>query len=131
MQRPSALGLLLRDQVIIDRDSGKPTIVGVFTGMVCSQFPSTPRSFDVFAALTDGQGRITLDLVVSRMASEEPIGVISMEQHFPDPLEVVFVRFRFRALSFSAAGQYLFELYADGELICHNRLRARPSEEES
>jgi hypothetical protein len=74
---------MLCDQLVIDRDSGKPTVVGVFTSLVSSQFPSTPRPFDVFAMLTDGQGRVTLDLVVSRLDADERIGANSIEQNFP------------------------------------------------
>jgi hypothetical protein len=131
MQRPAALGLMLCDQVIVERETGKPTLVGVFTALACSQFPSTPRPFDVFAALTDGQGHVALDLVVSEIETEEQLSAQSLEQDFPDPLQVVNVRFRFRALSFPAAGNYLFELLAEGESICHRRLVVRLSEDQT
>lgn len=129
MQRPSALGLMLCDQVIFDRDNGKPTVFGIFTSVVCGQFPSTPQPFDVDAAITDGQGHVTLDLVVSRLDTAEAVAAYSMEQDIPDPLHVVNVRFRFRAMSFPESGQYLFELLADGEAICRRRLHVKASEE--
>jgi hypothetical protein len=120
---------MLCDQVIVDRESSKPSLIGLFTGMVCSQFPSVPRPLDVFAALTDGQGHIALDLVVSRLADDQQIMVQSLEQDFRNPLEVVYVRFRLRGLSFPASGIYLFELLAEQEAICHCRIRVRSPED--
>jgi hypothetical protein len=129
MQRPSALGLMLCDQVIIERDTNKPTLVGVFKGLGCSQFPSTPRPMEVFAILTDGQGLINLDIVVIRLETDERTAARRIVQEFPTPLDEVDVRFRLRTLSFPAPGTYLFELQADGEAICHRRLRVYHLEE--
>jgi hypothetical protein len=130
MQRPSALGLFLCDQVIFDRDNGKPTLVGIFDAIRCNQFPSPIKPMDAYAVITDGQGTVTLDLVVSSIESGEAITALSMEQDLSDPLAICHVRFRIRAPSFAAPGQYLFELLADGEPICHRRLHVRSSEEE-
>jgi hypothetical protein len=129
MQRPSALGLMLCDQIIIDRDSMKPSLIGLFTAMVCGQFPSPPRQIEVFADLTDGQGEIDLDLVVTHMETNEQLMTYSMTQEFPTPLHVVRARFRLPAFSFPAAGTYLFELHAAGEVICHRRVNVHQREE--
>jgi hypothetical protein len=129
MQRPSALGLMLCDQIIIDRDSMKPSLIGLFTGMGCSRFPSTPRQIEVFADLTDGQGQIDLVLVVSHLETNEQLSTYKMPQEFPSPLHVVHVRFRLPAISFAVEGICLFELHALGEAICHRRVRVYQRED--
>jgi hypothetical protein len=130
MQRPSALGLMLCDHVVFEHGTLKPTLVGIFTTLASEPFPSVPRPIDVFAALTDGLGRMVLDLVVTRLEDDQQISAQSVEQEFRDPLQVVNVCFRFRSLSFPAPGQYLFQLLAEGEPVCHRRLRVRPSGDE-
>jgi hypothetical protein len=129
MQRPSALGLFLCDQVIFDRDTNRPTPVGIFSTLRCDRFPSAAHSFDVFAALTDGQGQVTLEITVTRLDTDQEASVIRREFDFPDPLAVLNLRFRVRTLSFPVPGVYLFELLADGEVICHRRLTVLPEGE--
>jgi hypothetical protein len=114
MQRPSDLGLMLCDHVLFEHRTLKPTLVGIFTTLASEAFPSVPRPIDVFAALTDGQGRMVLDLVVTRLDMDQQISAQSIEQEFLDPLQVVNVCFRFRSLAFPEAGHYLFQLLAEG-----------------
>jgi len=128
MQRPSALGLTLCDQIIIDRETLKPSLIGVFTAFSSNHFPTSPRHIEVFAALTDGQGRVVLDLVVTNLNTEEQIAGRSMEQEFPDPLRTIHARFRLLALSFPEPGTYLFELRLEDEVICYRRLSVHQRE---
>src|SRR5438874_1327412 len=117
IQRPGALGIMLCDQVLFEQGTQKPTLVGVFTGIAATGFPSVPQRFDLFAALTDGLGQGAVDLVVDRLEPEERITAHSLELSFPNPLHVVNLRFRFRELSFPAAGPYIFALQVDGDEI--------------
>ena len=122
MQRPSALALFLCDQVIFDRDTSKPSVIGIFSRQESAQFPFVPSPFDVFASLTDGQGRIQLEVIVTSLQSEELISSMSREFDFPNPLAILNLRFRVQGLSFPSPGVYLFELHANGEAIAHRRL---------
>jgi hypothetical protein len=85
-------------------------------------FPARAR-FDAFAALTDGLGTGIIDLVVRQLETDAELTAQSRELTFPDPLHVVNMRFRFRELSFPAAGSYLFVLLVDGEEIATRRVR--------
>jgi hypothetical protein len=122
MQRPSTLSVLLCDQMLFERDTNKAILVGVFNRIHFSDFPSPFRPFDVHAAVTDGQGRVTLDLVITQLTTEEQIAALSLELNFSDPLFILNVRFRFRMVSFPAPGIYLVELLADGTAVGHTRL---------
>ena len=55
-QRPSALSLMLCDQVVFEQGTQKPYLLGVFTGVAADTFPTAPQRLDLFAALTDSQG---------------------------------------------------------------------------
>jgi hypothetical protein len=38
--KPVAIGLLLCDRVIVDKDSNSPSAIGIFTGLAVESFPS-------------------------------------------------------------------------------------------
>jgi hypothetical protein len=63
-QRPSAISLMICDQVIFERVTHKPYLLGVFTGLAVDGFPTGPQKLDIFAALTDGHGKVTIRLTV-------------------------------------------------------------------
>jgi hypothetical protein len=123
IQRPGVLGIMLCDQVLFEQGTQKPTLVGVFTGIAATSFPSVPQRFDLFAALTDGLGQGAVDLAITRLETDEEIAAQSMELTFPDPLHVINLRFRFRELSFPAPGSYVFALLVNGDEIAQRRVQ--------
>jgi hypothetical protein len=129
IQRPGVLGIILCDQVLFEQGTQKPTLVGVFTGIGATGFPTVPQRFDLYAALTDGLGQGAVDLVVDRLEPEERIWNQRMELSFPDPLRVINLRFRFRQLSFPAPGSYVFALQVGGEEIAQRRVQVRQVED--
>src|SRR5438067_1242370 len=64
---PTALGLIISEQVIIDQKTRNPSPINIFSGMGVERFPSDPQRFSVFTTLTDGQGIGTLELVGIRL----------------------------------------------------------------
>jgi len=79
---PTALALLLCEQVIVDQYSRNPSPISIFTGLAVGQFPSDPQRFSVFAALTDTQGDGRLELRASRLDTGEEF----YAQRFPGSL---------------------------------------------
>ncbi|MCI0637476.1 MAG: hypothetical protein L0Y72_22390 [Gemmataceae bacterium] len=126
-QRPSPLNLILCDQVVFEQGTQKPYLLGMFTGVAAESFPTERQRFDIFAALTDGLGDVTMTLSVARMEANQEIYSQTMTVSFPDPLRVVNLRFRVRQLIYEAPGTYLFALTTkdrDGEVeIAARRVR--------
>jgi hypothetical protein len=125
-QRPSAVSLMLCDQVVFEQGTQKPYLLGVFTGVAADTFPTAPQRLDVFAALTDGLGDIRMTLVVVHLETNQEVYAQQMTVHLPDPLRVVNLRFRVRQLTFDAAGTYLFALTVDDQEIAARRIRVYP-----
>ena len=48
------LALLLCDQIIVDRDSGKRSLIGLFEMINTRQFPATASDFCVYASVARG-----------------------------------------------------------------------------
>jgi hypothetical protein len=72
-QRPSAVSLMLCDQVIFEEGTQKPYLLGVFTGLAVEIFPTPPQKLDVFAALTDGSGDVTMTMSVVHLEVNQEI----------------------------------------------------------
>jgi hypothetical protein len=119
-QPPSAITLMLCDQVVFEQGTQKPYLLGVFTGVAADHFPTVPQRFDVFAALTDGVGDVTIHLRVTHLDSSQEVYARKMKIKFPDPLRIINLRFRFRHLVYEQAGTYLYAL-----LIADHEIAAR------
>jgi hypothetical protein len=122
-QRPSAVSLMLCDQVVFEQGTLKPYLLGIFTGVATDRFPTAPQRFDVFAALTDGLGAVKMTLSVLHLETDQEIYAQQMNVNFPDPLRIVNVRFRVRRLVYDVSGNYLFALTADDQEIAASRVR--------
>jgi len=123
IQPPKALGLFLCDQVLFDRDTQKPCLIGCFAGMAVNEFPSGPQRFDVFAALTDGLGAVTMELKATHLETEDEVYVRRLTVRFADPLQVVHFRYRVFDCDFPVQGVYLFALSVAGVEIAACRVR--------
>jgi hypothetical protein len=122
-QSPSAVSLMVCDQVVFEQGTQKPCLLGAFTGVAVDRLPTAPQRFDIFAALTDGLGDIPLTLRIVHLETNQQIYAQKLKVKFPDPLQVVNLRFRVRRLIYEAAGTYLFALIANDEELAARRVR--------
>ena len=120
---PTAIGLVLCEQVIVDHRSKCPSPINIFTGFSVESFPSEPRPFSVFSSLTDGLGAGTLELIVVRMDTNERTFAQRYPIQFPDRRVVVNTHIRLRHIRFPVDGYYDFQLLIDGELVAQRMLR--------
>jgi hypothetical protein len=120
---PVALSLILCEQVIVDHQTRNPTPVSIFTGLAVEKFPSDPQRFSVFTSLTNGRGDGTIKLAANRLDTGESVYEQQHRIHFPDPLLVVNVNIRVRAIRFPAAGRYEFVLFVDSDPVAQRTSR--------
>src|SRR5260370_10563590 len=73
VQRPTAVGLFLCEQLIVEKGTDNLTVVNAFIRQTVASFPSEPFPFLVFALLTDGLGDATIDVVISRLDTMEDL----------------------------------------------------------
>ncbi len=120
--RPNALGLSICSHLIVDRASGRYSLIGLFDALTCREEPFTPPPFFVYAALTDGLGRCELELRLLDLGTDELVHSESVTAEITNSLHVAHAQFYFEDFEFPAAGHYIYELFGDGELICQRRL---------
>ena len=115
IQPPKALGLFVCDQVIFDRGSQKPSLIGCFAGMAVYRIPVGAAAFRCLCGADRRIRRGYKDLTVTHLESEQEIYARRLSLRFPDPLRIVHFRYRVFDCDFPTAGAYLFALSA-GEL---------------
>jgi hypothetical protein len=127
-QRPTVIGLLLCEQIIVEEDTHNVTLVNCFTRLKVEEFPSGPQRFALFAALTDGLGDVTLDVVIVGLDNEEEVFRQARRLQFRDPLQEIRFLFRITRCAFPVAGPYEVGLLADGESLARHRFEVTKQE---
>jgi hypothetical protein len=122
-QIPTVIGLLVCQLAVIEEQTKNVTLVNCFTKLKVERFPSELRRFTVFAALIDGAGDVTLEVVVVRLSDGDRIYERPVRLSFGDRLQEVRFIFRVTDCSFPAAGQYEIQLHADTQALAHHKIR--------
>jgi len=123
LPKPDVLAMLVCDQIITDRLTGKQSLIGMFSRIHAMGFPATHPQLCVFVALTDGHGKTDLSIRVvdtndARPAIVEGKGSVS----FKDPRTIANLFLQFHGLVFPKPGEYRVQLYSDGQLLREARL---------
>jgi hypothetical protein len=122
VQLPRALGLFFCERVIFERDTNRPSLIGLFGSLRVPRVPTVVPRFDVFASLTDGLGKVTVELVVTSLRTDEQVSSYRAEATFPDPLRVIHSRVPLIEWEVREAWAYLFSLLVNGEEVAQRRL---------
>jgi hypothetical protein len=125
--KPVAIGLLLCDRVIVDKDTNSPSAIGIFTGLAVDSFPSESQRFSVLAVLTDaqgeGRGKMTVYRLDDHWLRQEEIYATEHTLRFPDRFAVINFNLRVRTIRFPVPASYEFVLFVDSDEIAHRRVR--------
>ncbi|MFA5794580.1 MAG: hypothetical protein WC980_05875 [Candidatus Brocadiia bacterium] len=115
--KPVPLAMVICDTVIDDRLTGKKSLIGLFNNINTSVLPCRHPSMTIFCALTDGTGQYQGVLRCQHLASGKMIMELKGPIPFPNPLATVEFHFEVRNIVFPEAGQYIFELQCDDQLV--------------
>ena len=121
-QRPLALTLQVCEKVIVEAETRNLTLVNCFTERAVESIPSEPLSFIVFSTLTDGRGRMPLQVRIETLDDFDIIvqrtGVIT----FRDPLQKIRLRVPMEEVSFPMEGGYQILILVDNEVVASQRI---------
>ncbi len=120
---PDIIALLVCDQIISDRLTGKQSLIGMFSNIHARGFPATHPQLCVFVALTDGHGETDLTIrIVDSNDSRPPIVEGRGKVVFKDPRAIANLSLQFHGLTFPAPGEYRVQIYAGPQLLREARL---------
>lgn len=123
---PTALGMFLCEQIIVDKKTDNLSPINIFNLLRVDGFPSFPQRFSVFAALTDGQGHGKVELVGARLDSGERVFGQPHDISFPNRKTVVSIDLRVTNITFPEPGAYELQLLIDGEMVARRELAVFP-----
>jgi hypothetical protein len=122
---PKPLELHVCELVIEDAHTHNLTLVSMFTDRICERFPSDPVSFSVFCPLTDGNGRGTMMVEVSRFWTTRHAVRRRYPIEFPRRQSLVNVHIRLNNVRFPEPGLYNVSVAIDGELVAQKSINVR------
>jgi hypothetical protein len=117
MRLPRAFGLVLCDRMAFDPGTAEVSLVGIFQARRFRNFPSPPQRFTVYTTLYDGVGEGTMEVVVSRLETEEDVGSYKKWFTLPGRGQVVNLALELKRCVFPAPGRYGVLLCFDGKEI--------------
>ena len=117
VHNPVNLAIIVCDSIIEDRQTGKKTLVGIFSQLSSTQFPCRHHSLAVFVSLTEGSGRYQAQLQCVKAREDKPVLQMQGGIEFKDPKAVVELGFTIDGMIFPEPGIYEFQFLCDGVLI--------------
>lgn len=120
---PDVMSLIVCDQIITDRMTGKHSLIGMFSRVHARRFPAAHPQLCVFASLTEGRGEVELTIrIVDANEDRPPIVEGKGKVQFKDPRAIAHLALQFHGLTFSQPGAYRVQLWSSGELLREARL---------
>jgi hypothetical protein len=121
---PLCLALILCDYVHVDPGSGKQTIIGTFSEVAFDGFPAAIPQLCIYFCLTEGYGKIPIQVRVIDVNEERP-PIFDVTEHveFASPKDAAQHSLHIRGMPFNEPGQYRVQLFAGGEFLMDRLLR--------
>ncbi len=109
---PSVLAMLLCDQVIVDEQSKKKSLIGVFDRLNALSYPA-PLNCAVYAKLADAEGQYTFKIRIVNLKDERLLTEIQMQGNVQSRSEPVEVAAYLMGIPIPEPGKYEVQWYAD------------------
>ena len=115
---PVAKAVFLCDDILSDPARGKPHLIGLLNAIRAPSFPYSLDRLRVFAKLVGGFGEVKCRVVIHHARSELVV-YQSADQvlRFADRRMTIYANFRLQNLTWPAPGEYLVELYCNGQFV--------------
>ena len=109
---PSVLAMLLCDQIIIDAQTQKKSLIGIFDKFNAVVFPAA-ANIAVYAKLADAEGQYKFKIRVVRLSDESLIGDVSADGTVQTRLEPADMAVYLMGFTVPDPGKYEFQLFAN------------------
>ena len=120
---PYPLAMVVCDAIWRDPATGKRFLLGCFSVLHGAQFPILHRSMAVHVALTNGHGRMPIQIrLIDDEEARPALWVAEGEVEFPDPRGTVEIDFLVPPVEFPSPGMYRFQFFAAGQFLMERRM---------
>jgi hypothetical protein len=121
---PSVLAMLLCDQIIIDAQTQKKSLIGIFDSFNSLSFPAA-ANIAVYAKLADAEGTYSFKIKVVNLKDEALIGEVSAGGTIQTRLEPADVAVYLLGFVVPQSGKYEFQLFANDAYLTRITMEAR------
>ena len=118
---PTGLAIVICDQIIEDKLTGKKSLIGIFNQIGTQNFPCRHPQVCVFVSLTEGRGQSAARLRIVHDESSHVVAEVNGNIQFPDVNVVVELNFNLVGLVFPEPCMYSIEFYCDDAIILERR----------
>ena len=118
---PVGMAIVICDQIIEDKLTGKKSLIGIFNQIATQSFPCRHPQVCVFVSLTEGRGQCAARLRIVHDESDHVVAEVNGNIQFPDIHMVVELNFNLVGLVFPEPGVYAIEFYCDDALVLERR----------
>ncbi len=118
---PVGIAIVICDQIIEDKLTGKKSLIGIFNQIATQNFPCRHPQICVFVSLTEGRGQCAARLRIVHDESDHVVAEVKGNIQFPDVHTVVELNFSMVGLVFPEPGVYSIEFYCDEAIILERR----------
>jgi hypothetical protein len=121
---PDVISLIVCDQIITDRMTGKQSLIGMFANIHVMRFPAAHPQLSVYTSLTDGHGKTPVTIrIVDANDQRQPVVEGRGKVVFKNPRAIANMALQFHGLVFPEPGEYRVQLYAFDSLLKEARLQ--------
>lgn len=122
---PAVKAILICDQVIHELGTNKKSLIGIFEEIHLVKFPAHYPRIAVYVNLTDAHGKYVLEMRLLSEKGEEVGRGETPEVKIDNPLATCEFALQVQNLVFPTAGQFEFQISANGELLASKAFRVR------
>ena len=116
--RPSLQAIVVCDTIIEDRNTGKKSLIGIFTHLASKEFPCNYPSMSIYFCITDAAGNYTFSLKLVHLDQDKQIAEGTLPTiEIKDRLQIVDYGITMLRVQFQTPGRYDFRLFANDEFI--------------
>ena len=116
--RPSLQAIVVCDTIIEDRNTGKKSLIGIFTHLASKAFPCNYPSMSIYFCVTDAAGNYAFSLKLVHLDEDKQIAEGTLPTiEIKDRLQIVDYGITMLRVQFQAPGRYDFRLFANDEFI--------------
>ena len=121
-ENPTCLSMIICDQVIEDRGTGKRSLIGIFHNINTMRLPATFPSAYVFISLANGKGKVQGRLECVNEKTNEELFNIQGTLDFSGSEDIAEMVFGLENINFKEAGAYDLRFITNDELIMSRKL---------
>lgn len=119
--KPIGIALIICDDIIEDRLTGKKSLIGIFNRIASEKFPVRHNKMKIFLSICDAKGKYDTELKIVEESSHKTIISTHSPLEVNNPGHTIEMNITFLNVLFPKPGLYSIEFHCNGEIVLQRR----------